>query len=151
MRAMDGLHDGVARGWPLLDLRLAVGEIELRHVRERDLPHLAGLMPDDYEHDPRPSRLPTHDLAQHRRRLLYQGHWRSLGTWSPTSWCLDFVVRHRGETVGCQSLEAEEFPSLRTVDSGSWLVRAARGHGLGVAMRRAVLALACLPWFGLGA
>lgn len=39
-------------------------------------------------------------------------------------------------------LEAEHFPALRTVDSGSWLARTARGRGLGVAMRMAVLGLA---------
>ncbi len=41
-----------------------------------------------------------------------------------------------------QSLEAVQFLDLRTVDSGSWLIAAARGRGIGVAMRQAVLVLA---------
>ena len=139
---VDGHADGVERGWPLLALRLAVGGTTLRHVREGDLPHLGAIQPDDYEHDPRAEPFATHDVAEHRRRLLYQEYWRSVGNWSPTSWCLHFIVEHGGEVVGVQSLEAEQFLSLRTVDSGSWLVRTARGRGIGVAMRRAVLGLA---------
>lgn len=139
---MHGPTSDVERAWPPLGLRLRVGETVLRHVREHDLAHLAAILPDDYEHDPGPEPFVGHDLAAHRRRLLHQGHWRSLGTWSPASWCLDLVVEHRGEPVGVQSLEAQDFLTLRTVDSGSWLATDARGRGTGVAMRRAVLALA---------
>lgn len=129
-------------GWPLSDLRLAVGDLRLRQVRERDLATLADLLPDDHEHDPRPERWPGHDLVAHRRRLTYQGHWSSLGSWSPGSWALDLLVEEAGAVVGVQSLEAADFTSLRTVDSGSWLVPSVRGRGVGVLMRSAVLALA---------
>ena len=139
---MHGPSGDLEHGWPPLALRIIVGETALRHVREHDLPHLTAILPDDYEHDPGPEPFAGHDLAAHRRRLLHQGHWRSLGTWSPASWCLDLVVEHRGEPVGVQSLEAHDFLTLRTVDSGSWLATHARGRGTGVAMRRAVLALA---------
>lgn len=44
--------------------------------------------------------------------------------------------------VGIQSLEAEGFTAVRTVDSGSWLIHSVRGRGIGVAMRIAVLSLA---------
>lgn len=47
-----------------------------------------------------------------------------------------------GAVVGIQSLEAEQFPVLRTVDSGSWLIPSVRGRGIGVAMRLAILGLA---------
>jgi RimJ/RimL family protein N-acetyltransferase len=70
-----------ASAWPLFGLRLRCREVELRPVREKDLPLLASIQPDD-------------------------------------------------------------FPVLRTVDSGSWLVESARGRGVGVAMRMAVLGLA---------
>ncbi|MGH3447560.1 MAG: GNAT family N-acetyltransferase, partial [Nocardioidaceae bacterium] len=93
-------------------------------------------------HDPRAETFPGFGAHQHRRRLVYQGYWRSLGTWTPSSWRLDFLVQHEGVVVGVQSLEAESFLALRTVDSGSWLVRSARGSGVGVAMRMAVLGLA---------
>jgi RimJ/RimL family protein N-acetyltransferase len=128
--------------WPLFDLRIRCRDVELRAVRESDLPRLAAILPDDYEHNPRAEMFSGLDLQQNRSRLLYQQFWRSLGTWSPSSWCLDLAVEHEGTVIGVQSLEAEQFPALRTVDSGSWLIHAARGRGLGVAMRMAVLGLA---------
>lgn len=128
--------------WPLFDLRIHTHELALRPVREDDLPHLASILPDDYEHDPRAEMLPGLDIQENRARLVYQGYWRSLGTWSPASWCLDLAVEYQGSVVGVQSLEAEDFPTLRTVDSGSWLGKSVRGRGVGVAMRRAALGLA---------
>lgn len=137
--------------WPLFGLRIHCREIQLRLVREDDLPHLASILPDDYEHDPRSEMLGGLGLRQNRARLLYQGYWRSLGTWSPASWCLDLAVEYQGTVVGIQSLEADDFPTLRTVDSGSWLSKAVRGRGVGVAMRTAVLGLAFDHLGGLAA
>jgi RimJ/RimL family protein N-acetyltransferase len=128
--------------WPLFDLRIRCRTTELRPVRESDLSLLASIQPDDYEHDPHAEMLPGLDLAQNRERLVYQDYWRALGTWSPSSWSLPLVVEYGGAVVGVQSVEAENFPALRTVDSGSWLVAPVRGRGVGVAMRMAVLGLA---------
>lgn len=128
--------------WPLFGLRIRCRDVELRPVREDDLAHLASILPHDYEHDPRAELLPGLGLAANRERLVYQGYWRSMGTWSPSSWCLNLAVSSDETVVGVQSLEAADFPSLRTVDSGSWLVESVRGQGVGVAMRTAVLGLA---------
>jgi RimJ/RimL family protein N-acetyltransferase len=128
--------------WPLFDLRIRCRSVELRPVQEKDLPVLAAIQPDDYELDPRAELFPGLDPRQDRERLCYQGYWRSRGTWSPSSWCLDLAVEVDGALVGVQSLEAERFPALRTVDSGSWLIPDVRGRGHGVAMRTAVLGLA---------
>lgn len=129
-------------GWPLFEFRVQCRGLQLRMVRESDLPHLAAVRPDDYEHDPHAEMFADLDLRENRRRLVYQGYWRSLGTWSPSSWCLDMAVRSDGAVVGVQSLEADQFQVLRTVDSGSWLIPSVRGRGIGVAMRMAVLGLA---------
>jgi RimJ/RimL family protein N-acetyltransferase len=129
-------------GWPLFGLRLRCRGVELRLAREGDLRPLAELMPADVEHDPHAELLGGLDREANRRRLLYQTYWRSLGTWSPSSWYLDFAVTSDGALVGMQSLEADQFPVLRTVDTASWLATAARGRGIGVAMRMAVLGLA---------
>lgn len=126
----------------MFGLQIRCDAVSLRPVREDDLPHLAVLQPDDYEHDPRAELLPGLNDRQHRARLVYRDYWRSMGTWSPSSWSLDFVVEHQGTAVGVQSLEAEDFPALGTVDSGSWLASSVRGRGIGVAMRTAVLSLA---------
>lgn len=128
--------------WPLFDLRLRSRDVTLRHLREADLPYLCSVLPPDVGHDPRLALFPSQSLAENERRLLCMGYWRALGTWEPESWVLHMVVEHDGELVGVQTLEAEGFPQLRTVDSASWLVKAVRGRGLGVAMRTAVLALA---------
>lgn len=128
--------------WPLFDLRLRCGPVSLRPVADADLPAIARIFPDDAEQDPRAERFRGLDAARDRQRLLAQGIWRSRGTWSPTSWCLDLAVEHDGRIVGLQSLEGDDFPTLRTVDTGSWLAADVRGRGLGVAMRGAVLGLA---------
>jgi RimJ/RimL family protein N-acetyltransferase len=47
--------------------------------------------------------------------------------------------------VGYQGLEGDDFSTLRTVDSSSFLTGAARGLGLGKQMRAAVLTLAFGP------
>ncbi|MFG1604489.1 GNAT family N-acetyltransferase [Actinoplanes sp. NPDC049265] len=128
--------------WPLFDLWSRCREVELRPVREADLPELAALEPEDAEPDPRLAMLPGLTDRQNKQRLFHQGYWRALGTWSPQSWVLHLAVRHEGALVGVQTLEGDDFPELRTVDSASWLIPGVRGRGLGVAMRTAALGLA---------
>ena len=128
--------------WPLFDLKLRCRGVELRPLRERDLPYLASVLPDDVGHDPRLELFDDLSPAENERRLFWQGYWRALGSWSPSAWTLHFAVAYQGRPVGVQTLEAESFPQLRTVDSASWLVPGARGRGVGVAMRMAVLGLA---------
>jgi RimJ/RimL family protein N-acetyltransferase len=74
--------------------------------------------------------------------VLHQDYWRARGSWRPESWALSFGVFRDGELVGYQGLEGDDFARLRTVDSSSFLIGAARGQGLGKQMRAAVLALA---------
>lgn len=128
--------------WPLAELSLRCREVSLRPVREADLPALAAVLPPDFEQDPRLELFPGLSNEENQRRLFHQGYWKSLGTWSPSSWVLHFAVAFEGALVGVQTLEGEDFPVLRTVDSASWLVPRVRGRGLGVAMRTAVLGLA---------
>jgi RimJ/RimL family protein N-acetyltransferase len=129
-------------GWPLFGLRLRCRSVGLRAVREDDLAELAAIRPDDYEHKPHAEMFAGLDPGQNHRRLSYQEYWRAMGTWSPSSWCLDLAVEVDGALVGVQSLEADGFPVLRSVDSGSWLIPRVRGQGHGVAMRMAALGLA---------
>ena len=124
--------ENLLRDWPLFGLRLQCGDVALRPVREADLGHLAAIQPDDYEHDPRADAFRGLDAAQHRARLVYQDYWRSMGTWSPDSWSLAFVVENEEVAVGIQSLESESFLDVRIVDSGSWLTGGSRtGSGSG--------------------
>ncbi len=128
--------------WPLFDLRLACGPVTLRPVTDTDIDELAAVLPDDVELDPTSERFAGLDPVRDRRRRFAQGLWSSRGNWSPDAWCLDLRVDTEGALVGVQTLEADHFGDLRTVDTASWLVPEARGRGLGTAMRTAVLGLA---------
>ena len=128
--------------WPLFDLTLRCGPVVLRPVTDADLVALAAVLPDDVELDPHKERFPGLAAERDRQRRFVQGAWHSRGSWSPTSWCLDLGVEADGQLVGLQSLEGDDFAKLGTVDTGSWLVVAARGRGIGTAMRAAVLGLA---------
>ena len=134
------------RYWPLFDLRLSTPDLVLRPMAEADLAAIADLLPDDVEMDP---ALPAYEFEDPRLGRGIQSHqmyWKSLGTWCPRAWRLGFVVRSTaGEIVGVQELEGNDFLTLRTVDSSSFLIPGVRGRGYGKQMRTAVLALAFGP------
>lgn len=131
--------------WPLHHLSLCTSDLELRPVTEADLPGLAAQLSVDLEVDPTATRYDGLSDADNRAVALHQGYWRSVGTWRPESWALPFAVWHGDDVVGSQTLEGEDFPRLRTVDSASWLAPEARGRGWGVQARAAILALAFGP------
>lgn len=134
------------RYWPLFDLGLSTPDLRLRPMTEADLGPIADLLPDDVEQDPGPGQYDLGDPRIGRGIVSHQAYWRAYGTWRPRAWRLPFVVRTpAGEILGVQELEGDDFPTLRTVDSSSFLVTAARGRGLGKQMRTAVLALAFGP------
>jgi RimJ/RimL family protein N-acetyltransferase len=128
--------------WPFFDLRITSGDVLLRGASDHDLDGLLAALPKDLELDPRLERFAGLPEARDRERRFVAGLWRHRGQWSPSSWCLDLVVEHDGRVVGIQSLEGDDFPTLRTVDSASWLASDVRGRGLGTAMRAGILALA---------
>ena len=141
--------------WPVLDLRLSIGDLELSPMTEADLAPLADLLPDDVELDPAATTYagltpPLTDPAA-RGTVLHQAYWKAYGTWSPDAWRLRLVVRRQrvarsgGDIIGVQELEGNDFARLRTLDSSSFLVASARGQGLGRQMRQAVLALGFGP------
>lgn len=127
--------------WPLLDLRITVGDLELRPLVEADLAEVVRMMPADLELDPHATRFAVAEDV-HRAVVVHQEYWRSYGTWTVDAWRFHLAVRRDGELLGLQELEGNDFPTLRTVDTSSWLVAEARGTGIGKAMRRAVLSLA---------
>jgi len=133
------------RYWPLFDLRLATPGLALRPMTEADLGALADLLPDDVEQDPAATTYDVGDARTGRGTVSHQSYWKAYGTWRPDAWRLNFVVRAAGEIVGVQELEGNDFLTLRTVDTSSFLIPAARGRGYGKQMRSAVLALAFGP------
>lgn len=133
---------------PFADLRLVVphpeGDVELRTGDLDGVVELAAVAARGvHAPDVMPFANPWTDgePAERARRTL---RWQlsGWGGWSPEAWRLDFVVRRGGVVVGTQSLEANGFPVLREVVTGSWLGLGHQGRGTGPLMRAAVLHLA---------
>jgi RimJ/RimL family protein N-acetyltransferase len=127
--------------WPLLDLRITVGDLELRPLVEADLAEVVRRLPTDLELDPHATRFDVPEGVL-RAVVVHQEYWRSYGTWTVDAWRFHLAVRRDGELLGLQELEGNDFPTLRTVDTSSWLMPEVRGTGVGKEMRRAVLSLA---------
>lgn len=130
--------------WPLFALRLTSPRLELRLMRDDDLPDvvdaaLAGIHP--------PERMPfdapwTDAEPEQLARDFAKYHWHLRTTVQPGTWTLDFVVLHEGRIIGMQDVRAENLTRTRTISSGSWLTRSAQGHGFGTEMRAAILLFA---------
>ncbi|HNH38776.1 MAG TPA: GNAT family protein [Microthrixaceae bacterium] len=136
--------------WPLWDLRIRTPRLELRPVRESEMADLSELI-DGGIHDPAtmPFLIPFTDAPNPQRTRdsyrFWMGCWAG---WSVESWRLVLAAYSDGRCVGSQDLQATDFPTLRTVTTGSWLGLPHQGHGLGREMRAAALQLA---FEGLGA
>lgn len=136
--------------WPLWDLRIRTPRLELRPVRESEMADLSELI-DGGIHDPAtmPFLIPFTDAPNPQRAhdsyRFWMGCWAG---WSVESWRLVLAAYSDGRCVGSQDVQATDFPTLRTVTTGSWLGLPHQGHGLGREMRAAVLQLA---FEGLGA
>lgn len=136
--------------WPLYQLRLRTGALELRLPDEAELVALCRVARAGI-HDP--ATMPfgvawTDKPSPQFEREFMQFHWGLRGRWSPQDWTLELAVFHDGQPIGSQGIKAVDFAVLREVHTGSWLGRAYQGRGLGKQMRAAVLELA---FTGLGA
>lgn len=128
--------------WPLDDLTLTGPQLVLRPVRETDMDPLVAAFPDDFDLDPSYPSLVGVAGDLDRARRLQQSIWRHRGCWKIHEWALDFGVWRGGELIGIQPLEGSQFPTERTVDTASWIVKPFRGNGFGGQAREAVLAFA---------
>lgn len=130
--------------WPLFELSVSSPRLELRIVRDDDLPGiidavLAGI------HDPAvmPFSVPWTDAPREELiRETARHQWRTRISVRPDHWVLNFVVLFDDVPVGIQDVVGANFPLRRTVSTGSWLTRAHQGKGLGREMRAAVLLFA---------
>ena len=129
--------------WPLFDLRVRTGDLELRLPADDDLVELAqiakaGIHPPDET----PFAVPWTDVPSPQfERSFLQFHWSSRAAWKPSDWTLDLAVSRAGRLVGMQGIAAKDFAVLRTVNTGSWLGQAFQRQGIGRQMREAILAL----------
>jgi RimJ/RimL family protein N-acetyltransferase len=141
---MTAPSSGLRDLWPLYDLRLTTGDLELRYPLEAELPAFADIIEGGlHPPDEMPFGIAWTDLPPARRNLeSYQWWMGSRARWAADDWTLTFGVWEAGAPVGFQDLRGPQFPVHRTVATGSWLGRAFQGRGIGKRMRQAVLALA---------
>jgi RimJ/RimL family protein N-acetyltransferase len=136
--------------WPLFDLRLQTARLELRLPTDDDLRGLAATARAGI-HPPAemPFAVPWTDLpSPDFERSFVQYHWAKRADWKPARWVLNLATFLDSTPIGSQTVEAADFSTLRTVQTGSWLGMEWQGKGYGKEMREAVLALA---FDGLGA
>jgi RimJ/RimL family protein N-acetyltransferase len=131
--------------WPLFDLRLTTGDLELRIPREEELPAFAEIVERGiHPPDEMPFGIAWTDVPSRQRNLDSFRWWTSAkATLAPEHWTLTLGVRERGVPLGFQDLRGgNDFLVSRAVRTGSWLGQEFQGRGIGKLMRQAVLALA---------
>jgi len=140
----------MVHAWPLFELRVRTPHLELRVPTDEDLLALLDLARAGvHEPEVMPFRVPWTDLPSPEfERSFLRYMWGTRASWIPTSWDLPLAVVRDGLPLGVQELAASDFPTRRTVGTGSWLGRRHQRQGVGTEMRAAVLFLA---FEGLGA
>jgi RimJ/RimL family protein N-acetyltransferase len=132
--------------YPPLDVRVATPRLELRGATDDLLAELAPLVRAGKANaDPPPWDDPSSFYEadpEARVQQWLQAIWRGRGTVRPDRWRLYFAVLVDGEPIGMQDLIGDQFHTFRTVESSSWVSSDARGRGLGLEMRAAILHLA---------
>lgn len=134
----------LAEVWPLFGLRLTTPRLELRVIRDDDLPALvdaavAGI--HDAHQMPfsvRWTDSPPAQLAQEFAAF----HWSRRASMTSHRWDISLAILLNGRPIGVQDFSATDFATTRTVSSGSWLTKSEQGKGLGTEMRAALLFLA---------
>lgn len=130
--------------WPLFGLRLLTPRLELRPLRDTDLPGLVeAALAGIHEPDRMPFAVPwTEAEPQQLAQSMAQFHWHHRAGVGRDKWGISFAVLRDGVPLGIQDMDASGFADRRTVDTGSWITRSAQGGGLGTEMRHAVLGFA---------
>jgi RimJ/RimL family protein N-acetyltransferase len=131
----------------LWDIRLRTPRLELRLPTEDELVALfriaeGGIHP--------PGEMPfyvpwTDDLSLDAFLEFHRSAWAA---WQPERWSFNLIAFLDDRPIGSQGIEASDFATARTVETGSWLGAPHQGQGLGTEQRAAVLELA---FEGLGA
>jgi RimJ/RimL family protein N-acetyltransferase len=135
--------------WPLFGLTLTTPRLELRPIRDEDIPAaVAAARSGIHEAGRNPFSLPWTELPEDELGPnMARWYWRCRAECSAENWTLLLGIWHEGRFVGCQDVGAKDFSNLKTVSTGSWLRQSVQGRGLGKEMRAAVVAWA-FDWLG---
>lgn len=136
--------------FPPFALRISCGFVDLRVLRDDDLPELVELVRGGIQ----VPGLPMPFLQAWHEEPFAPGSangfpttslgwwWTQRATFAPQEWRLALVVRRDGVLVGTQDLHAKDFAQTRQVATGSWLGRAHHGMGTGTLMRQLAVGFA---------
>ncbi|MEO5662738.1 MAG: GNAT family protein [Nocardioides sp.] len=129
--------------FPVLDLRVTAGDLELRGISDDDIVVLGALSAKGiHSPDRMPFSFPWTDVTPEELPLNFaQYHWRTRADFSPSSWVLNLGVWWQGELVGVQGVNTSNFVVRRTGETGSWLGAGHQGQGLGTVMRQVMCVL----------
>jgi RimJ/RimL family protein N-acetyltransferase len=126
--------------WPPFGLTLTTPRLQLRPIRDEDIPAaVEAALSGVHEPGRNPFSNPwTESPPRELGTNMAQWYWRCRGTMTAEDWTLLLGIWHDGAFIGCQDVAAKDFAALKTVTTGSWLRRSAQGRGLGQEMRAAV-------------
>jgi RimJ/RimL family protein N-acetyltransferase len=136
--------------FPPFALRISSGPLELRVLRDDDLPELVELVRSGIQSagSPMPFLHAWHQVPfapgtpDGFPTTSLRWWWTQRATVAPDEWWLALTVRRGGELIGMQDVHAKDFEQTRTVHTGSWLGQAHQGAGVGTLMRQLVVGLA---------
>ena len=127
--------------WPLFDVEVRTPRVTLRYIDDE----LGCALMDVARrgiHDPSwmPFGMAWTDVPSPQfERNAFQFWWRCRANTTPTSWNVNFAVIVDGQVMGATGLFADDFPTLRAFETGSWLGREFQGQGVGTEMRIATV------------
>lgn len=130
--------------WPPYLLQISSGDLQMRLIRDEDLPGLVELALDGV-HDPEfmPFAFAWTDAPRAELPANFaRHHWSTRSAFTSQRFVLDFAVRVGGELVGTQAFSTHDFAVTRTGETGSWLARRYHRRGIGTRMRQAICAFA---------
>lgn len=130
--------------WPLTDLRVVSGDLELRYLDDPLLFELAELASAGvHSPDAMPFAVPwTRGTPQETARSVLTYNWGARSRVTRDAWGIELAVVRDGEALGIQSIMARDFLVTKTLETGSWLGLRHQGAGVGTRMRLMILHLA---------
>jgi len=131
--------------WPFFDLSVRTPRLELRGATDALLEEAAALRVAGIA---LPGEEPIggdaslyYPSPEHEWRFV-KAQWGARARTTSEWWFAPFAVLIESQLVGMQEITAVDFPTLRTVESNSWLGLAHQEQGIGKEMRAAILHLA---------
>ncbi len=129
--------------WPLAGLQVVTPRLTLRYISD-DLGEELALLAARGIHDAAtmPFPIPWTDVpSPELERNTLRFYWRNRAETTVEHWVLNLAAVVDGVAMGECSIRADDFPTRRTVDTGSWVGRDYQGQGVGKEMRQAALHL----------